>query len=54
MALAILILLILGLVFFLVATVIGYSGEARAARINWMSLGLACWILTAILAAIPA
>jgi len=55
MATAVLILLILGLVCFLVATVIGYgAGDGRGiGRTNFLALGLAFWILTQILAAIP-
>lgn len=53
MATAVLILLILGFVCFLVAAVIGYAGDSRIGRTNFIALGLAFWITTQIIAVIP-
>jgi hypothetical protein len=55
---ATIILLIAGLVFFLVAAVVGHAGPAEGpgpmwGRTNFVALGLACWIVTAIIAAFP-
>lgn len=48
------VLLILALVFFLVAAVVGYSGtEGRPPgwhRTNFVALGLACWVATEVIA----
>lgn len=48
-----LILLIAALVCFLVAAVIGYAGNSRFGRTNFIALGLAFWVITAIIGAIP-
>lgn len=48
-----LVLLIAALVCFLVAAVIGYAPNARIGRTNFIALGLAFWVVTAILAVIP-
>ena len=47
------ILLILALVFFIVAAVVGYGPGAATSqgwhRTNFLGIGLACWVLTAII-----
>jgi len=52
------ILLVLALVFFLVAAIAGYSSVGEGSppgwhRMNFVALGLACWVATALIAAFP-
>lgn len=51
------ILLILALVFFIVAAVVGYTVPADGARVGWhranyVAVGLACWVATELLVAL--
>jgi len=48
------VLLILSLVCFLVAAIAGYAADGRGwARTNFIALGLAFWVATALIAAFP-
>lgn len=48
----VIILLILSLVCFIVAAVLGYTPAAPWARPNFIALGLACWMAVALLTAL--